>query len=140
MAVFGTVLVVAAVVVLVRVMESWPHPPPAGTTSRAQAHAHMRQDALRYADVLATADRAGPLTQERLRTLPTPAGLAIGTATVTERGPSTVVTFSTHATYGSPDRRTGTTACYQATLPPDHTSPTVAEVPTTRCDTPPDGP
>ncbi|MEU7719313.1 hypothetical protein [Streptomyces tibetensis] len=135
-AVGGTFLVVVAVIALFWSMATWPHPPPAGTTTRGQARAHMRQDAVRYADALAAAGRDAPLTREELRTLPTPAGLAIGTATVTTRAASTVVTFSTHASYGSPTARTGITACYRATLTEGHPTPTLAEVPVAACGTP----
>ncbi|MEU1318304.1 hypothetical protein [Streptomyces tibetensis] len=134
-AVGGTFLVVVAVIALFWAMATWPQPPPAGTTTRAQARAHMRQDAVHYADALAVAGRDAPLTQERLRTLATPAGLAIGTATVTTRGASTVVTFSTHASYGSSTARAGTTGCWRATLTPGHPAPTLAEVPVAACGT-----
>ncbi|MGX1563936.1 hypothetical protein [Streptomyces sp. NPDC055506] len=139
-AIGGTLAVAVAVAAFLWAMATWPHPPPAGTTSQAQARAHMRQDAVRYAGALAAAGRDGPLTQERLRALPTPAGLAIGTATVTTRGASTVVTFSTHASYGSPTVRTGTTACYRATLTPSRPSPTLTEVPAATCGAPSDTP
>ncbi|MFB6848449.1 hypothetical protein ACFCXS_26875 [Streptomyces sp. NPDC056373] len=135
LAVGGTLLIAVAVVTLVWAMATWPHPPPAGTTTRDQARTHMRQDAEHYADALAAAGRDTPLTQERLRTLPTPAGLAIGTTTLTTRGASTVVTFSTHASYGSPTARTGTTACYRVTLTPGRPAPTLAEVPVATCGT-----
>jgi len=89
-------------------MQRRSHSPPAGATTRTQARERMKQDAWRYADALAVARRAGPLTEQ---TLPAPGKLAVGVPTVTARGDATVVTFSTRASHGSPGARTSVTTC-----------------------------
>jgi len=83
--------------------------------------------------MLSTASRNGSLTQEALRTLPTPGNLAVDGTALAARGDSTVVTFATHASYGSPHARKETTACYQATLTPGREPPEVREVAVSVC-------
>lgn len=129
-AVVGTLVLAVAVVAFVRVLVSWPHSPPAGTTTSTQARERMKQDAWRYADALAVARRSVPLTQT---TLPTPGNLSVGTPTVTTRQGTTVVTFSTHASYGSSGARTPVTACYRATLASGSKAPAVVEVAAAAC-------
>ncbi|MFJ4786797.1 hypothetical protein [Streptomyces sp. NPDC088794] len=129
-AVCGTLVLAIAVIAFVWVLVSWPHSPPAGTTTSTQARERMKQDAWRYADTLAVARRTAPLTPT---TLPTPGNLSVGTPTVTTRHGTTVVTFSTHASYGSPDARTPVTACYRATLTSASKAPAVTEVAGATC-------
>ncbi|MFJ6081644.1 hypothetical protein ACIQI8_09585 [Streptomyces sp. NPDC092369] len=124
-AVIGTFVLAIAVVAFVRVLVSWPHSPPAGTTTSTHARERMEQDAWKYADALAVARRTAALTPT---TLPTPGNPSVGTPTVTTRHGTTVVTFSTHASFGSADARTPVTACYRATLTSGIKAPAVVEV------------
>ncbi|WP_327428465.1 hypothetical protein [Streptomyces sp. NBC_01236] len=130
----GTVVLAVAVLVFVWIMVTWPHPPHAGTTTKAQARASMQRDAQNYANALAAAADKAPLTDASLRAHPVPHGPAIGPPTVTHRADTTLVTFSTHASYGPRTARTPITACYEATLSPK-TSPraSVTQISASHC-------
>lgn len=132
-AICGTSVLIIAVLAFIWVMASWPQPPETGTTTKTHARERMEQDAWSYAQTLSLANRDGTLTEQKLHTLTVPSRLMIGPSSLTKRGDTTVVTFSTHAYYGSINKPEPLTACYQVTLASPPKSPKVAQVAAANC-------
>ncbi|WP_328886200.1 hypothetical protein [Streptomyces sp. NBC_00316] len=129
----GGIVLAIAVIGLVRVLATWPSPPPAGTTNEKQVRYGLEHAAGQYADALFAVTRSGPLTEAGLSTVPKPDAVTIETAALSRRGDTTVVTFSARGSYGRPGAREETTACYQVELVRTLSYPTLEEVATSVC-------
>ena len=129
----GVIAVAVTAIGVAWAMAILPKPPPTGTTDERQVGYTMQKGAGQYADALFDATRDGPLTKAELSAVPRPGDVTIRTTGFSRQGDTTVVTFSTHASYGRPGELKETTACYQVELVKQLSHPRLREAADSAC-------